>query len=600
MIDRAMTAGEADPLRRGRVRPLASGLSLPVLAALLLAGAGSAAAFPLLDVTNEDQVPQGTELPEPAVQDLQHQLQLVNGLSAPAGGGWTFVPRIDWQEELTDNVLQLNSPRRSDLVTFVSPGIGIAGDLPRLQLTFDFAPTLALYARTGDLNALTEQMNGLGSITLVPDLAYVDVRALSGVQSEFGGLGGLGAIGAPAGAGVMPQTAIPVLAGNSLGLNKDNEIQTSSFGISPYLLRRFGDWGTGKLGYSLNVAQSNSLSGFAAPPFPTGAGVNAQTLVTNEEIAHFGTGDFMQFFEDSFDVDLVQSRTTTGTGVVNGETGLPFNTTQNGSSNEAFVSDKITYKLNRSIALFASGGHEDIVYTGIDAQSIHDLTWSFGTTLTPNPDSLLTVSYGHLDGFNSLTANGHYAMTARTMLTASYGSTLGTQLQQVQNQLNLATASGAGGLVNAQTGGQLFGATNGLPVQEGVFRTTTLTVGSQTTLDRDIISINLLLADQSSSGGTNPSDARTKTASVSWLHQMRPDMMVSAAMSYAIQDQSAGSVSVANPGNNTSVVATLAWQWQISDTLGANMRYSFLERSSAATAYDAYQNIFIVGISKHF
>jgi hypothetical protein len=600
MVDCAMTTGDAHPLRPRGARARAQGLQVLGLAALLLARAGWAAAFPLLDVTNEDQVPPGIELAEPAVQDLQHQLQLVNGLGAPAGGGWTFLPRINWQEELTDNVLQLNSPRRADLVTFISPGIGIAGDLPRVRLTFDFAPTLALYARTGDLNALTEQMNGLGSITLVPDLAYVDVRALSGVQSEFGGLGGLGTIGAAAGAGLTPQTAIPTLAGNSLGLNKDNEIQTTSFGISPYLLRRFGDWGTGKLGYSLNVAESNSLSGFAAPPFPTGAGANSQTLVTNEEIAHFGTGDFLQFFQDNFDVDLVQSQTTTGAGVVNGQTGLPYTTTQSGSSTEAFVSDQITYKVNRSIALFASGGHEDIVYTGINAQSIHDLTWSFGTTLTPNPDSLLTVSYGHLDGFNSLTANGHYAVTARTLLTASYGSTLGTQLQQLQNQLNLATANGVGGLVNAQTGGQLFGATNALAVQEGVFRTTTLAVGSQTTLNRDIISINLLMAKQSSSGGTNPSSAETKTASVSWLHQMRPDVTVSAAISYSIQDQSSGFVSAANPGNNTSVVGTLAWQWQISDTLSANMRYSFLERSSAVTAYDVYQNILILGISKHF
>lgn len=323
-------------------------------------------------------------------------------------------------------------------------------------------------------------------------------------------------------------------------------------------------------------------------------------MVTNEEIAHFGTGDFLQFFQDSFDVDLVQNQTTTGAGVVNGQTGVPYQATQYGSSTQAFVSDKITYQVSRSMSLFASGGHEDIVYTGIGAQSIHDLTWSFGTTLTPNPDSLLTVSYGHLDGFNSLTANGYYALTARTVLTVSYGSTLGTQLQQVQNQLNLEAPNGAGGLVNGQTGGQLFGATNALAVQDGVFRTTTLTVGSQTALNRDIISINLLMATQTSSGGTNSSKSQSKTASVSWLHQMRPDMTVSAGISYAIQDQTAGFISAANPGNNTSVVASLAWQWQISDTLSANMRYSFLEQSSAVTAYDIYQNMLIVGISKRF
>ena len=62
----------------------------------------------------------------------------------------------------------------------------------------------------------------------------------------------------------------------------------------------------------------------------------------------------------------------------------------------------------------------------------------------------------------------------------------------VQNQLNLATANSNGTLVNGQTGGRLFGTTNALAVQDGVFKTETLTLGSETTLDRDIISLNLI------------------------------------------------------------------------------------------------------------
>ena len=96
----------------------------------------------------------------------------------------------------------------------------------------------------------------------MPDLVFVDVRAVAGVTSQYGGLGGLGTLGAPAGAAATAQTAIPSLAGNAQGLNRDNEVQTTSFGISPYLLRQFGDWGTGKLGYSLNVTQIRRVDGF--------------------------------------------------------------------------------------------------------------------------------------------------------------------------------------------------------------------------------------------------------------------------------------------------------------------------------------------------
>jgi hypothetical protein len=615
MVDRAMTAGTVCAPRPGRTGIRATWLAV----ALVLARICSAAAFPFLETNGGDQVPQGTELGAPAVQDLQHQLQLVNGFGPPVGGGWTIVPRFDWQEELTDNVLQVHSPRRSDLISYFSPGIDIAGDLPRVQLTLDVAPTLALYARTGDLNSLTEQLNALGSITLVPDFAFVDLRAISGVQSAFGGLGGQGTIGAPAGSAATAQTSIPNLGGNAQGLNKNNEFQTSSFGISPYLLQQFGDWGSAKLGDSFNVSRTAQLSGFFASPFPTG-GINAQTLVSNEENAHFATGNFMEFLQDSLDVDAIQSRSTTDTN--GGTTGGAASTT--GVSSSRFtVTDQVNYVLNRSLTVFASGGHEDIVFSNQNGQSgnfvlgpngqpvfvpnnsgtqppIHDLTWSLGGTWTPNPDSALTLSYGHQNGFNSFTANGHYAATARTMLTVSYGSTLGTQLENVQNQLNLASTNGTGTLVNGQNGGQLFGSTNALAVQNGVFRTDTLTVGSQTWLDRDIISINLLLTKQTSAGGNNGSTSQSKVASVNWLHQMTPDMTLNGAISYSIQDQTTGTLSAFNPGNNTSLVTSLAWQWQISGTVSTSLRYSFLERQSSAAAFDLYQNILILGVSKRF
>jgi uncharacterized protein (PEP-CTERM system associated) len=599
MVHRAMIAETTAPPHPARIGSRTLALRVLGLAALtLLARSNQAAAFPFLDATNADQVPQGTELATPDANDLQHQLRLVNGFGAPAGGGWAFAPRIDWQEALTDNALAAHSPRQADLISFLTPGISIAGDLPRLQVSFDFAPTLAIYARTSDLNALTEQMNALASVTLVPDVAYVDVRGVAGVQSQFGGLGGLGAIGTPANATVTPQTA--AINANGQPLNRDNEVQTASFSISPYLLGHFGDWGTGKLGYSAGYTRSTPLNGFASLPFPTGGGSNAQTLVSNEGMANFTTGQFLQFFQNSINIDLQQTQNTAGAGVINLQTGVPLQTQQTTRSTRDTISDTITYQATRGISLFAMGGHEDIVYSGFGAQSIHDLIWSLGVTWVPNPDSSLSVSYGHQNGFNSLTVNGFYALTARTVVTATYGSTLGTQLEFIQNQLNLAGTGPNGTLVNAQTGGSLFGATNAFGVQDGVFRTTTFTMGSTTALDRDIISLSLLLATQTSSGGTTNSSAQSKTFGASWLHQMRPDMTVSAAISYAIQDQTSGFTNFANPGNNTSVAATLAWSWQISDTLTGSVRYSYFERSSPVTFFGITQNMLIVGLSKHF
>ena len=201
-------------------------------------------AFPLIDLTNQDQVPQGTELAAPDAQDLQHQLEIANGLAPPAGGGWTFVPRIDVQELLTDNVEEQHSPRQADLVSYFAPGFSLAGDLPRLQVSLSYAPTLSIYTRTGSLNSLTNQLNGLATVTLMPDLAYVDVRALSGVHNLYGGLGGIGTIGAPAGAGATAQTAIPTLAGNAAGPEQDErgaDDKLWHFAIPSARLRRLGN-----------------------------------------------------------------------------------------------------------------------------------------------------------------------------------------------------------------------------------------------------------------------------------------------------------------------------------------------------------------------
>jgi uncharacterized protein (PEP-CTERM system associated) len=598
MRAKVITAGETPPLRTVSARLR----TLPLATAFVVARTCAAAAFPLLDAATDGQVPRGTELAAPDAQDLRHQLQIVNGLGSPTGGGWTFVPRIDLQEMLTDNVLQQNKPRRYDFVTYISPGLSVAGDLPRLQITFDYAPTLAMYGRTGPLNALTQQMNGLAKVTVVPELAFVDVRALAGVHNQFGGPGGQGEIGAPAGGAATAQAATPTLAGNDQGLNRNNETQVASFGISPYMVQRFGDWGVGRVGYSLDVTRSNALSGFASSPFPTG-GSNGQTLVSNEQTGHFATGDILNYFQNSIDVDLSQTRTTTDTGFVNGATGVTTTAPTHQSSNREIFTDQVNYVVNRTITLFVSGGHENIVYTGSGVPPVNDLTWSFGTTLTPNPDSALTLSYGHQNGFNSFTAYGHYALTARTAVNVSYGTALGTQLETVQNQLNLATANGNGALVNGQTGGQLFGTTNALAVQDGVFRTETLTVGSETALDRDIVSLNVSLAKQTLIGtaavaGGDGTATTSKTAGATWLHQMRPDMTVSAAVSYSLQEQAAATA--AGPGNLTSIAGSLVWQQQISDTVSTSLRYSFFDRQSAVNTFDIYQNMLILGISKAF
>lgn len=556
----------------------------------------AAAAFPL---TEDQAPPQGTELAAPDEQTLQHQMDLANGLLPPEGGGWIVMPYVNVEAMATDNALQAHAPRQWDLMTYLSPGIHLASNEPRLQLTFDYAPGLSLYARTSSLNSLTQQMNGVGTVTVVPDLLFIDLRAVAGVQSLYGGIGGLGTVGAAGPMAAAQQASIANLAGLTgaagLGLARDEEVQTSSVGISPYLLRQFGDWGTGRLGYSFNATSSSQLTGFVASPFPNG-GNASQTLISNEETAHFATGDFLQRLQSSFDVDLQQSQTNGGYGY--GITGSAPQTSF--SITRDYVSDKLTYQVNHTIAVFGSGGWENINYGqagGYATPNVNDLTWSVGTTLTPSPNSTLTVSYGHLNGFNSFTVNGQVAVTARTTVSVSYLASAGTQLEYLNSQLNLATYNASGTLVNGQTGGQLYGATNALPLQNGIFRTDTLTIGSTTLLDRDTLTLNLLWTKQTGLGGAASIPTSAKTVTGQWLHQLRPDLTLSAAASFSLQD---GFFGYAGSGSATSVAASVGLQYQISAKLAASLRYSFFDRQAGTSVYSFYQNMLILGISKSF
>jgi opacity protein-like surface antigen len=75
-------------------------------------------------------------------------------------------------------------------------------------------------------------------------------------------------------------------------------------------------------------------------------------------------------------------------------------------------------------------------------------------------------------------------------------------------------------------------------------------------------------------------------------------MTVSGSIAFSTQEQAAfGGL---NTNNNSSFVATAAWQYQISDTVSVNLRYSYLQRQSGTAAFDMYQNLLILGITKTF
>lgn len=582
-----------EPARSGPTTCLAAALALAVGVPSLVAIPRTAQAFPLIEPGEGTPVPSGQNLETTDAQALKHQLQIANGIASASGGGWAIVPRLDWQEMFTDNVLQQHAPRRWDIVTYVAPGVSLAANAPRLQLQFDYNPTLAMYARTPSQNALGQQLSGTASVIVIPELLFVDVRALSGVQSLNGGIGGVGGLGAGGGGGFPAGGSVN--GATTLGTTKDNLVQTSSVSIAPYALYRFGDIGSGRVGASYGLSRSSQLSGFAAVPLPLGSGGNGQILQSTEENAHFVSGDILGRFQDAVDINFGQSKSTReGSFNVVGS-GIGRST----QSNRATASNQLTFKVTQAIAVFASLGYESISYTGTSVAPISDMTWSVGTTLTPNPDSSITLSYGHREGADSFSADGHYTFSPRTAISVNYSSTVGTQLENLQRQLDGSTININGTLVDTRTGQPLIGANNALAVQPGVFRTNGLSLTLTTSIDRDNFALSTFLTTQTSLQAGSGTSSDAKTISGQWTHAMSPDLSLTSSVSYSIVDTS-GSTVASTAGSSTSLFANVALRYALSDKLSTNLRYSYYNRNGANALANVSTNLVVLGISKLF
>jgi uncharacterized protein (PEP-CTERM system associated) len=591
-------------------------------ALILLANSGVATAFPFVDPTNQDTIPSGaplgTELPAEDVTGLRNQLRLTNPASPGNPGPWTILPRLTLQEEFTDNALEVTGPRRFDAATVVAPGITVLADTSRLKLSLDYQPDLILHAIDAPLNVVTQQLTAIGLVTVVPDFAYVDVRAVSGVQSPLGAVGGTGTLGA-SDTGLDAPASNGVTAYNTgQGLNRLNEVQTSSYGIAPYLLREFGDYGTGKVGVSANAARSSTISGFVASPFPTG-GTNGQTTVTTEETARFTSGQFLARLQDTVDIDLQQSRSqadSIAATVANTNTTTTVPGSSLTSQRQTF-NNQLSYALDHAFTLVASAGEQSITYSTPNFPNVHGPIWNVGLIYAPGPDTSIKITYGHLNGANSVTANGYFAVGGRSLATFSYSDTIGTQLENLQDQLNNSSIGQTGALISSQTGGPALVATNASPVQAGVFRFKTATASFLTRWPRDTLQATMSWSQQTSltpslalssitidpvtgtailnttPATTSGPSTTVSTAGLSWAHELSPDMTMTSGATYSYIQRS-GNI------NDESVAVAIGLRYIVSPSTLLSVRYSFFDRISKIPGYSLYENILLLGVTKQF
>ena len=486
----------------------------------------------------------------------QNMLPLVEGgLPVP---GFTVLPSIGLAEEFNDNIFQTEQNRRWDLITVLTPGIALAANTPRLDLSLQYNPSLEYYARTTSENTIAQQLSGVASLVVVPRSIYIDARAYASVEPVNGGFVGAGGQGAALGGyGYATGTG---------GFARQTTTQVFGESITPRITHTFGDLGTANLGLTLaNTSTSGSYAG--------GSG----SLSSADLLGSFASGAVLGRIQNTVTAEAYRA------------TGTTFLT----NASRETVQDQVGYALLRRLQVFVALGYEDITYGGTTALPVHDLTWQVGFSATPGPHSSLTFSYGHSYGTDGFNVAGSYALTSRTTATISYSRQITTYLQQVAAAVGAAGVNANGVLVNPVTGQPIIIGNPALAVENSVNLTTTLEATLTTLLDRDTVAFTLNHTDSTplSAGGFSQADT---VGTVSWTRALSTRANLAANVSYGFT-QVPGLT-----GNSTLFSFASQFGYQLSARLSLTASYQFFRRNSSAAGYSIYDNVVFVGLTERF
>ena len=490
----------------------------------------------------------------------------------PAARPWTFTPSIGAGEEYTDNVLAFGGAGRgSDLITLLLPGLNIAGDTPRLQGSVSYNPEIDIYARNSSQTQIDQNFSGNIRAAIVPGTVFVNLRGYGAVTAN--GLGGQPGTGPSGQFGIGPSAA-------------NQATQTVDLAATPYVLHRFGTLGTGEVGGTIERTTQDSVNGVFSPqggpvsPFVNPGNQDATTVSGH---AAFATGEAFGRYSGTA---LIDGAHTSGTGVLS-------------SATRDTASIDNGYAVTRNITALVEAGYEHIRYAGTSPLRIDDATWDVGFRLRPAPDSSLELRYGHHDGLNAATLDAALQTTARTTIYLRYSKGLSTESELLQNALATTDLDQLGDPVDHNTGTPLLLSDNFFGAQQNLYRTQLASATAVLTEDRDIVSAGFQFEDNkliSSSGVPGSLGSNNGVyGTLDWSHELSPTLSLTFDGQYGVRTD-------AGPLATTDDVTflSLALVKTLSQTLSAQLRYSYNNVSSGQRASNYSANVVLFTVTKSF
>jgi uncharacterized protein (PEP-CTERM system associated) len=485
---------------------------------------------------------------------------------APVGPprAWTITPSLGLSLTFNDNIRATPRNRESDLIFGVTPAILVRADTARVQGTVSYAPTASFYARNSDQNQLVHRGFGQVSTILVPDLLFVDARAAASVQSVAGGFA----------------------QDDNIAITRDDQVQTFTASISPYIVQRFRGLATLRAGYTYSFTDQGRPTNRRVPGDP---GFGPVGFRAAEFSSHTGYA-------------VVRSGEDFGRLLLQGS----LNATEfdgQGLYDGAYRRDallEVGYAITRAFAGLVEFGYEQQRYNTVPAIKFEGLIWAAGLRFTPNEATSITVKYGRRDGFDSAFVQGRTELGPRTRIFASYTDRISTSALRAADLLQAIVLDPLGNPVDAQTGAPVLpsGAGSLLGIQGGLFRTRVATVSLSHSLPRDVVTLALTHENRrpvaAAPDQTVPQFAQRASAiTLSWSRPLDELTNLSAFVRYGISTRE-------GRGDTNNYTAGASLTRLINPSLAGSLTYRVTYRDGGGLDGSVLQNVIVAAVRQTF
>jgi uncharacterized protein (PEP-CTERM system associated) len=492
-------------------------------------------------------------------------------LTAGSTRTFTFQSSVDVEAGYNDNpsgLVSSNHPKGS-FETRVTPSLAIIGQSRRLQVNLLYDPTAYYYPSATSQSRIDQNLNAGALAELVPETAFLDLHAFA-TQTSNSGING-------------PYTGTT--------LSRQDQTQVYSVSANPYVTHTFGGTGTVKVSYSIANTITQSSQGSSLNSIYGGG--NTRDLTQTED-ANFTTGDDFGRFNHTADISSTQYG---GSGSLR-------------SGHRNLATYDIAYAVNRFLTVTARAGYEDLLYNGTSYNGVitslpyklNEPVGSVGFRVTPNADSHINASYGHIDGGQSFTLDASYKPTARTVVYATSSSGLTTNAQQIQNFTSSSQVNASGVTINPQTGLpiQLTNLSTATANRNQAYRLTTSSINGVLLLNRDTFSAAIIFQDTQNPGGTGAQNLNSSSTygSLGWQHDASETIQTYATVQYGVQDVKA--TNATGSSSQPTLYATAGLTKIFSEKLSGTVRYTLVKRDSSDATQRVTINEILLGLQQRF